>query len=330
MTFVDEIKLHIKAGHGGNGVVRWRHEKGKDKAGAAGGNGGFGGDVYIRGVRNLNILANYRHIKEFTAKNGGDGFRDSMHGKAGQDLTIDLPIGSTVKNLETGRTVTLLEDKQVIKILKGGRGGLGNEHFKASTNVRPKQSTLGKPGEEADFDVELALVADAGLVGLPNAGKSSLLNKLTNASSKVGAYAFTTLDPHLGPLFDFILADIPGIISGASDGKGLGHKFLRHITRTSLILHCVSAENEDMAKAYKTIRDELSKYSDELMEKPEMIILTKTDLITPEEVKAKKKALSKFAKSDSVITVSVMDQATVKALSDAIVLRLNKTFNIKS
>lgn len=321
MAFVDEITVHIRAGHGGNGVVRWRHEKGKDKAGAAGGNGGFGGDVYVRGVRNLNILAKYLHIKGFNATDGGHGFRDSMDGKAGEDLVIDFPIGSTVKNLSTGKTVTLLEENKLIKILKGGRGGLGNEHFKASTNVKPQQRTMGKPGEEADFYIELALVADAGLAGLPNAGKSSLLNALTNATSKVGAYPFTTIDPHLGPLFEFILADIPGLISGASEGRGLGHKFLRHITRTSLILHCVSAENEDVAQTYKTVRDELNKYNDELTGKPELIILTKTDSVTPDEVKIKKKALSKFG---DVYTVSVIDEDSVKKLSDAIVSRLRK------
>ncbi|HLP44263.1 MAG TPA: GTPase, partial [Candidatus Nanoarchaeia archaeon] len=252
---------------------------------------------------------------------GGHGFRDSMDGKAGEDLVIDFPIGSTVKNLSTGKTVTLLEENKLIKILKGGRGGLGNEHFKASTNVKPQQRTMGKPGEEADFYIELALVADAGLAGLPNAGKSSLLNALTNATSKVGAYPFTTIDPHLGPLFEFILADIPGLISGASEGRGLGHKFLRHITRTSLILHCVSAENEDVAQTYKTVRDELNKYNDELTGKPELIILTKTDSVTPDEVKIKKKALSKFG---DVYTVSVIDEDSVKKLSDAIVSRLRK------
>lgn len=324
-SFVDEIRVHIKAGRGGNGVVRWRHEKGKDKAGAAGGNGGWGGDVFVRGVRNLNILANYKHVKEFAAKNGGHGLKSSMNGKAGNDLTIDLPIGSSVKNLSTGKTVALLKEDQIIKILEGGRGGLGNEHFKASTNVRPRESTPGKTGEEADFYIELAIVADAGFVGLPNAGKSSLLNALTNAVSKVGSYAFTTINPHLGPLFGFVLADIPGLISGASKGKGLGHKFLRHITRTNLILHCVSAENEDVARAYKIIRDELSAYNPLLAEKPEIVILTKTDTVTADELKRKKDILDATCLNTAcrdVVAVSIHDADSVKKVGKLIVSRL--------
>lgn len=319
-SFVDEIKVHIRAGHGGDGVVRWRHEKGKDKAGAAGGNGGFGGDVLVRGVRNLNILSKYKHVKEFTAQNGGHGLKSSMHGKAGEDLVIDFPVGSSIKNLTTGKVATLLEDGQIIKILAGGRGGLGNEHFKASTNVRPIESTPGKPGEESDFHVELALVADAGLVGLPNAGKSSLLNALTSATSKVDSYAFTTIEPHLGPLFGFVLADIPGLISGASKGKGLGHKFLRHITRTSLILHCVSVENEDVVEVYKTIREELHAYNPLLTKKPELVILTKTDTVLPETLKKKIKAMNESFVE--VISVSVHDANSVKKLGDIIVKKL--------
>jgi GTP-binding protein len=322
MAFIDEIQVHMKAGKGGDGVVRWRHEKGKDKAGAAGGNGGRGGDVYVRGVRSFHILSNYKHVKEFAAKNGGDGFRDSMHGKYGDDLIVDFPIGSTIKNLSTEKVITLLEDGETVMVLKGGKGGLGNEHFKASTNVRPMQKTLGKEGEEADFLIELALVADAGLVGLPNAGKSSLLNELTNAAAKVGSYAFTTLEPNLGAFYGYVLADIPGLIAGASEGRGLGHKFLRHITRTSLILHCVSAENEDVADAYKTIRNELKSYGTELVQKPEIVLLTKTDTVSEKDLIKKKKALEKLC--DEVISVSVLDDKSIKALSQLLVKQLSK------
>ena len=185
MAFIDDLTFHIKAGNGGTGVVRWRHERGKEFSGAAGGNGGKGGDVYVRAIRDLGILARYRNTKEFEAKKGGDGARNSMHGADGEDLTIDLPIGSIITDQRTKRQYTLLAEGEKIKILTGGRGGLGNEHFKASTNVTPTESTPGKEGEEADFHIELELVADAGLVGLPNAGKSSLLNALTNAKAQV-------------------------------------------------------------------------------------------------------------------------------------------------
>ncbi len=279
MAFVDELKIHIKAGKGGDGVVRFLHEKGKDKAGPAGGNGGKGGDVYLRAIRDIGILSRYKNIKEFFAENGEAGMKKSMHGKNGKDLIIDLPIGSVVTNQETREKFNLVEDGKVIKVLSGGKGGLGNEYFKSAVNVKPEKQTDGKRGEEADFYVEVELVADAGLIGLPNAGKSSLLNELTNAKSKVGAYQFTTLEPYLGDMYGYILADIPGLIEGASEGKGLGHKFLRHIKRTKVLLHCLSLENEDLVKAYKVIRNELKEYSEELAEKKEVVILTKTDMV---------------------------------------------------
>ncbi len=322
MAFVDEIKLHLEAGSGGSGVVRWRHEKGKDKAGAAGGNGGRGGDVYMQTVRDLGVLARYKQIKVFRAKNGEDGMQSSMHGKKGEDLSIDVPIGSAVTNLLNGKKINFLKEGEKVLVLSGGNGGLGNEHFKASTNVKPKEHTPGKAGESADFLIELELVADLGLVGLPNAGKSSLLNALTNAKSKVASYPFTTLEPDLGDMFGFIIADIPGLIEGASMGKGLGHKFLRHIKRTRMILHCVAADSEDILNTYKTIRNELKTYSKELSEKPEIIIITKIDEVPQEVVKEKTKILSKFSKH--IFTVSVLDDSSVKGLRDGLIKILNK------
>ncbi len=319
MAFIDEATFHISAGAGGDGVVRWRHEKGKEYSGAAGGNGGNGGDVYVRGIRDLNILASYRNTKEFKAPDGDDGMRSSMFGKHGDDLYIDLPIGAIVTDSRTNRSFNLLTDGEEVRILKGGRGGLGNEHFKASTNVRPMESTEGKAGEEADFHIELELVADGGLIGLPNAGKSSLLNALTNADVKVGNYQFTTLEPNLGALAGgFILADIPGLIEGASEGKGLGHKFLRHIKRTKVLFHCISVENEDALAVHTTIRKELSDFDKTLVEKREIVILTKTDMSTPEKLKELKKAFP------DALTVTILDDASVKELKDNIVKLLRQ------
>lgn len=318
MAFIDEASFQIAAGSGGDGVVRWRHEKGKEYSGAAGGNGGNGGDVHVRAVRDLNILARYRNTKEFKAEDGEDGMRSSMFGKHGEDLYIDLPIGAIVTDSRTKRSFNLLTEGETVRILKGGRGGLGNEHFKASTNVRPMESTEGKPGEFADFHIELELVADAGLIGLPNAGKSSLLNALTNADAKVGSYQFTTLEPNLGALSGgFILADIPGLIEGASEGKGLGHAFLRHIKRTKMLFHCISLENEDPEAVYKTIRKELTDYDADLAKKKELIILTKTDTTTPEKMEEVKKKISKL--NDNILSVTILDDNSVKILKDNII-----------
>ena len=325
MALVDEIEFHAKAGDGGGGVVRWRHEKNKEYAGAGGGNGGKGGDVFVRAVRDFNILARHKSVKRFDAGTGEAGANFSRQGKTGKDCVIDLPIGSIVTNADSGRVVELTLDGQISKILHGGRGGLGNEHFKASTNIVPEQSTPGMNGEEADFRVELNLIADAGLVGLPNAGKSSLLNALTHARAKVASYAFTTLDPHLGVLpGGYILADIPGLIEGASEGKGLGHRFLRHVKRTKMLLHLISLENEDVAAAYKVIRGELEKYGNGLTDKKEIIILTKTDLVDSNTIEKAKKALMSMPKnggrtSVGLFDVTVLDDDSIKKLAEELV-----------
>ena len=315
----------MKAGDGGNGVVAWRHEKGRDHAGPGGGNGGAGGNVYIRAVRNVGLLHRYRSEKEFVAGRGFDGMNWSKQGKSGQDITIDLPLGCILTNTTTGQKVELINDGETVMLLKGGNGGFGNEYFKGSINRAPKQSTPGKPGEDANFFIELQLVADAGLIGLPNAGKSSLLNKLTNASSKVGDYQFTTLEPNLGDFYGYILADIPGLIEGASTGKGLGVKFLRHIRRTKILLHCISSENEDFNEAYKIIRNELSEYDKTLVEKQEIIIITKTDLIAP-AVLAKK--IKKLKTKNPILTVSTTDSASLEIFKKKLIAILESSFQL--
>lgn len=312
--FVDELKLHLKAGRGGDGVVRWRQEKGKPMGGPSGGNAGPGGNVYALAVRDIGVLAAYRNVKEFEAGRGEDGARDTKHGGAGKDIEIKFPVGSRLTNLETGYSVELLKDGERVLLLHGGRGGLGNEHFKGSTNVNPMESTEGVDGEEADFQIDLLLVVDVGIIGLPNAGKSSLLNALTHARSKVADFPFTTLEPALGDLYGLILADIPGLIEGASHGKGLGHKFLRHIERTKALVHCVSSEIEDPLVAYKLVRKELELYNKEIADKPEVILLTKTDMVSPQEVEEKMKILKSVSKN--VHSVTVLDDASVKEFAN--------------
>ena len=217
---IDHITLNVKAGKGGDGVVRWRREKGIPYGGPAGGDGGKGGDVYFKVVRDIQALSMYKHKTDWEAEAGESGQKRSMHGGNGKDLYLEVPIGAVIYNREYDKTYECMEEGQEIVVLRGGKGGLGNEQFKSSTNRTPEQFTKGEPGEFATFDIELKLIADVGIIGLPNAGKSSLVNALTNASAKVGDYPFTTLEPNLGAYYGYVLADIPGLIEGASEGKG--------------------------------------------------------------------------------------------------------------
>lgn len=323
IMLIDHVTLNIKAGAGGTGVVRWRREKGIPYGGPAGGDGGRGGDVYFRVIRDIQALSIYKHKKEWEAQPGEAGQKRSMHGSSAEDLYLQIPLGSVVYNREYDMKYEFMEEGDFI-VLRGGKGGLGNENFKTSTNRTPEEFTKGEKGEFATFDIELKLIAEVGLIGLPNAGKSSLLNALTRAGAKIGDYPFTTLEPNLGAYFGYVLADIPGLIEGASDGKGLGHKFLRHITRTRILVHLVSAENDDVAKVYTTIRNELGKYDKELLNREEVIVLSKIDTVDKETVAKKVKELQKISKVKDIVVLSLYEDETVKAFGDGLIKRLEK------
>ncbi len=319
MAFVDELNIFIKAGDGGDGVERWRHEKGREFGGPSGGNGGSGGDVYLVSVRDINLLAKYKHKKEFIAENGESGRKNSEHGLDGENLLIKLPIGSVVSNHETGERFSLEKEGEKLLILKGGNGGRGNESFKSSTNICPKEWTPGQKGQQADFSIEIELVVDVGLVGMPNAGKSSLLNAITGAKARTADYPFTTLEPNLGDLYGYILADIPGLIEGASTGKGLGYKFLRHIKRTKMLVHLISLENKDVRDVYDVIRKEMEEYDKELINKKEIIVLTKTDVVSEEDIK---KAKMQFSNTDDIYAISIYDDDSLKTFTDGLIKTL--------
>ena len=324
MAFVDEVTIRAAAGKGGDGVVRWLRTKSTARGGPNGGDGGRGGDVVLVGVRDLAALSRYRFEKEFTAEAGGAGEGGLRHGKNGAPCTLPVPVGTAVRITTPGSDVVeheILNEDEHLTVLAGGRGGLGNAHFKSSTHQNPFEHTDGRAGGAGDIHLTLKLIADVGLVGLPNAGKSSLLNALTRAKSKVGNYAFTTLEPALGEFYGHILADIPGLIEGASTGKGLGTRFLKHIERTGILIHLVSADQEDVVLAYREVRREIEAFGHGLNEKAEILVLSKADLVSSATRTEKSRALSE-ATGREVLTVSIEDPELLKAFSDKLSLVL--------
>lgn len=329
MAFVDEAKIYAEAGKGGDGVIRWLRTRESARGGPAGGDGGRGGAVVLVGVRDMAALAHYRYEKKFRAENGEAGKGELKHGGNGADAILSVPVGTFAHVVETGlrhagagsglaeagEEYEITEEGQRIILFRGGKGGFGNARFKSSTNQNPFQQTPGRAGKGGTIELTLKIIADAGFVGLPNAGKSSLINALTRAKSKVGAYPFTTLEPHLGDFYGFILADIPGIIEGASLGRGLGIKFLKHVERTGILLHLVSASQEDPLAAYREVRKEMDSFGHTLGEKREVIILSKIDLISTEECEAKVQLLARETGRE-VFKVSIEDEEALKSFSD--------------
>ena len=292
--FIDNAKVFIQAGKGGDGVVSFRHEIYVDKGGPDGGDGGKGGDVIFEATENLNTLIDFRFKPELKAEHGSNGAKAKRHGKSGKDLIVKVPMGTLVKR--NGQPVAdLTVHGERVVIAKGGDGGFGNAHFKSSVRQTPRIAERGELGETFDVELELKLLADVGLLGLPNAGKSTFLSTVTNATPEIADYAFTTITPNLG-VADFdssslLIADIPGLIEGASEGKGLGDTFLRHVERTAVLLHLIDVYNDDVASVYRTIRRELKNYSKELYERPEVVVLTKIDGLDEDIIEMQKEAL---------------------------------------
>lgn len=286
--------------------MRWRREKFIAKGGPDGGNGGKGGDAYVEAVRNIRALERYTEGELLRAKNGADGSGSLRDGRGGDDLTVLVPVGSIIINKNTLEHFEMVQEGQRILVAAGGKGGFGNAHFKSSVNTTPTTATAGQNPQIYQFHIEVNIIADVGIIGFPNAGKSTLLNTLTNSSARVAAYPFTTLEPNLGIFHRYTLADIPGLIEHASEGKGLGHKFLRHISRTRMLIHMVSAEEEDVMNSYKTIRNELSAYDPALLEKKEMIVLSKTDIADTSAIEEKIQQLPEGA-----LPLTVLDDKSV-------------------
>ncbi|MEK7658624.1 MAG: Obg family GTPase CgtA [Patescibacteria group bacterium] len=307
---IDDVKIKITAGHGGRGLKSFN--KVKMSLGPTGGSGGTGGSIFVEGVSDLGALRQFRFKKDIKADNGENGKPQFNDGQNAKDLILLAPIGTVAHNLVNGKTIEITKIGQRELIAKGGIGGRGNFLFRSATNTSPMQFEEGALGESFEMRLELKMIADVGFIGLPNVGKSSLLNELTNANSKVANYHFTTLEPNLGVHYDLILADIPGLIEGASVGKGLGIKFLRHIERAKVLFHLIAADSENPINDYKKVRTELEAYNKLLLEKPEYIFLSKTDTILPGTIS---KIKNEFKKAGKEITaISIIDSGSIEAV----------------
>jgi GTP-binding protein len=309
---IDEVSITIKAGNGGNGLVHFYRDRWRPKGGPDGGDGGDGGSVYFQAVSDISKLSQFRFQKRFEAQNGDPGGKNQRTGHGGKDLIVQVPVGTLV-TYDNGTSLEFTKVGQTELMAKGGKGGRGNYFFRSATNQTPQEAETGRQTLVKSLHLQLKLIADVGLIGLPNAGKTSLLNELSNADAKVGSYAFTTLEPNLGVTKGgLIIADIPGLIEGASQGKGLGFKFLKHIERTRLIVHCLSSESQDPQKDIDIIRQELTSFSSNLTQKKELLVITKSDLVSP-------KILRKIEKTTQAnLSTSVLNPESIKKLSDLI------------
>jgi GTPase len=340
MKFVDESNIEVHAGKGGDGIASFRREKFIPRGGPDGGDGGRGGSIYAVADRNINTLVEYRYARIHRARNGEKGHGSDCYGKAADDITLRFPVGTVVSDIESGEVLADLSvDGQTAVLAKGGQGGLGNIHFKSSTNRSPRQCTPGTPGESRRLKLELKVLADVGLLGLPNAGKSTYIRSVSAARPKVADYPFTTLHPNLGVVRvdenrSFVIADIPGLIEGAAEGAGLGHQFLRHLQRTRLLLHLVDIapfdENADPANDARAIVEELRKYDDDLYRKPRWLVLNKVDLIAPEErahrIQAFLSAYSSLvSEPEKTFIISALTGEGGRALTFAIMEHLQRT-----
>lgn len=340
MQFIDEAKIHIQAGKGGAGSKSFRREKFVPRGGPDGGDGGRGGSVIFKSTRDSNTLIDFRFQQHFKAQNGVGGMGSNKNGAAGKDLVLRVPIGTEILDEESGEVICdLMEDGAEFIAAKGGRGGLGNVNFKSSTNQAPQYSQPGEEGEESWVRLQLKLLSDAGLLGMPNAGKSTFLSATTRAKPKIADYPFTTLKPQLGVVYidenEFVLADIPGLIAGASQGKGLGDRFLKHVERCAVLLHLIDVSSDDICQNYQIIRNELEGYSPELCEKPEVIALSKIDLLDKEELKEKLVEFKKFLKKThkklpKVFTISAATNQGLKEVLREIYNEINSFRKLKN